>query len=123
MFKLYKVVTNQTTNIIKSFSTKQNEIIEGFKPLFDRVLVKRKETQSKTESGIYVPDSMVKNSQEAIVCSVGDGKVNQEGKRIPMIVKKGDTVLIPDYGGIQLNSFGKDYLLFYQSDLLAIINN
>lgn len=86
------------------------------KPLSDRVLVEPKPAETKTASGIYIPDSAKEKPQEGKVVAVGNGK-----KDHPMTVKVGDTVLYGKYAGTELKFDGKDYLIMREDDILAII--
>jgi chaperonin GroES len=86
------------------------------KPLSDRVLVAPKPAETKTASGIYIPDSAKEKPQEGTVVAVGNGK-----KDHTMTVKVGDTVLYGKYAGTELKFDGKDYLIMREDDILAII--
>lgn len=85
-------------------------------PLSDRVLVEPKEAETKTASGIYIPDSAKEKPLEGIVIAVGPGK-----KDHTMTLKAGDTVLYGKYAGTELKLDGKDYLIMREDDILAII--
>ena len=86
------------------------------KPLSDRVLVEPQEAETKTSSGIYIPDSAKEKPQQGKVVAVGKGKKDHE-----MTVKVGDTVLYGKYSGSELKYEGKDYLIMREDDILAII--
>ena len=86
------------------------------KPLSDRVLVEPQEAETKTSSGIYIPDSAKEKPQQGKVVAVGKGKKDHE-----MTVKVGDTVLYGKYSGSELKYDGKDYLIMREDDILAII--
>jgi chaperonin GroES len=86
------------------------------KPLADRVLIEPKASETKTASGIYIPDTAQEKPQKGIVMAVGNGTKDEE-----MIVKIGDTVLYGKYSGTEINIEGKDYLMMRQSDILAIV--
>jgi chaperonin GroES len=86
------------------------------KPLSDRVLVEPKASETKTASGIYIPDTAQEKPQRGIVVATGNGTKDEE-----MIVKVGDTVLYGKYSGTELNLEGVDYLMMRQSDILAIL--
>ena len=86
------------------------------KPLADRVLVEPSAAETKTSSGIIIPDNAKEKPQKGIVKAVGKGT-----KEEPMTVKVGDTVLYGKYGGTELKLDGKDYLMMRESDILAII--
>ncbi|PHR11318.1 MAG: co-chaperone GroES [Aequorivita sp.] len=85
-------------------------------PLADRVLVEPQEAETKTASGLYIPDSAKEKPQKGKVVAVGKGKEDQK-----MTVKVGDTVLYGKYSGSELKFDGKDYLIMREDDILAII--
>ena len=89
------------------------------KPLGDRVLLKRVETEEEVRGGIIIPDTAKEKPQEAEVVSVGDGKMDDDGKRLPMSVKKGDRVLIGKYSGQEITVDGKEYKIMRESEILA----
>lgn len=92
------------------------------KPLADRVLVKRiEQEEQKSGGGIIIPDTAKEKPQEATVIEVGPGKLDENGKRIPMEVKKGDRVLISKYGGTEVKINGEEHLILREDDVLAII--
>ncbi len=94
------------------------------KPLGDRVLIEPMSKEEKTKSGIYLPDTASKERPEkGKVIAVGQGKLLESGKRVPMNVKKGDTVLFTKYGPNELKVEGKEYLIAREEDILAIITN
>ena len=86
------------------------------KPLADRVLIQPMEAETKTASGIFIPDSAQEKPQKGKVIAVGSGT-----KEIEMEVKKGDTVLYGKYSGSELSVDGDEYLIMRQSDILAIL--
>jgi len=88
-------------------------------PLADRVLVKPMEKEEKTKSGIYLPDTAKGKPQEGEVLAVGPGKMSDDGKRIPLDVKVGDTVLYAKYGGTEIKLDGEDLIILRESDILA----
>ena len=88
----------------------------NFKPLADRVLVEPTPAETKTASGIIIPDTAKEKPQEGTVVAVGPGKVDE-----PTTVKVGDKVLYGKYAGSELKLDGKDYLIVKESDLLGII--
>jgi chaperonin GroES len=93
-----------------------------FKPLGSRVLVKRlEEEESKTSGGIYIPDTAKEKPQRGKVVEVGPGELNEEGKRMPMEVKKGDQVLFGKYAGNEVKIDGVEYLIIQQSEILGIV--
>jgi chaperonin GroES len=93
------------------------------KPLGDRVIVKPRQKEEMTRSGIVLPDTASEKPQEGSVLSVGPGRVLDNGKRVEMEVKSGDTVLFAKYAGTEVKLDGEEYLVIRESDLLAIINS
>ena len=88
----------------------------NIKPLADRVLIEPKQAETKTASGIIIPDNAKEKPQKGKVIAVGNGSKDE-----PMTVKKGDTVLYGKFAGTELKLDGKDYLIMRESDILAII--
>jgi chaperonin GroES len=88
-------------------------------PLADRVLVKPIEKEEKTKSGIYLPDTAKEKPQEGEVLAVGPGKMSDDGKRIPLDVKVGDTVIYAKYGGTEIKVDDEDLIILRESDILA----
>jgi chaperonin GroES len=91
------------------------------RPLNDRILVKRLESETKTAGGIIIPDSAKEKPAEGEVISVGTGKMNKKGERIALEVKAGDRVLFSKYGGTDVKIDGVDYLIMREDDILGII--
>jgi chaperonin GroES len=91
------------------------------KPLGDRVLVKPVEEEATTASGIVLPDTAKEKPQKGQVLAVGDGKFDEDGKRIKLDVSKGDEVLYSKYGGTEITVEGEDLLVLRESDVLAIV--
>ena len=92
-----------------------------FRPLHDRVVVQRMESEQKTAGGIIIPDTAKEKPQEAEVVSLGTGGKDENGNDIEFTVKKKDKVLISKYGGTDIKIDGKDLLIVNESDILAII--
>lgn len=88
----------------------------NIKPLADRVLIEPKEAETKTASGLFIPDTAKEKPQQGIVVAVGNGKKDE-----PMELKVGDVVLYGKYAGTELSFDGKDYLIMRQSDVVAIL--
>lgn len=88
----------------------------NIRPLADRVLVEPKEAETRTASGIFIPDTAKEKPQQGIVVAVGNGKKDE-----PMELKVGDVVLYGKYAGTEINVDGKDYLMMRQSDIMAIM--
>ena len=91
------------------------------RPLHDRILVKRLEEQEVKKGGIIIPDTAKEKPQEAEIVAVGPGRMNEEGKRIAMEVRKGDRVLIGKYSGSEVKVDEEEYLIMKEQDVLAII--
>jgi chaperonin GroES len=89
------------------------------KPLGDRVIVKAVEEEEMTASGIVLPDTAKEKPQRGKVLAAGDGKVGDDGKRIPLDVSEGDEVLYSKYGGTDIVIDGEDLLVLRESDVLA----
>lgn len=90
--------------------------IRSLVPLLDRVLVQRVKAEAKTASGIFLPESSVEKLNEANVLAVGPGALDKKGNRLPMGVKVGDRVLIPQFGGSPIKSGDEEYHLFRDSE-------
>ena len=93
----------------------------AIKPLEDRILVQANEAETTTASGIVIPDTAKEKPQEGTVLAVGPGRVDDNGKRIPIDVKVGDTVLYSKYGGTEVKYGGEEYLVLSARDVLAVI--
>jgi chaperonin GroES len=94
----------------------------NIQPLGDRVLVQPLEEKEVKKGGIIIPDSAKEKPQEGKVIALGTGKVDDEGKKIPFTVKKGDTVLISKYGGTEIKLDGETYTLLREDDILGILS-
>jgi chaperonin GroES len=92
-----------------------------FRPLHDRILVKRIDSEAKTKGGIIIPDTAKEKPQEALVVSVGPGRVNDDGKVVPLDVKKGDKVLFGKYSGSEVTLDGEEHLIIREEDVLAVL--
>ncbi len=94
----------------------------NIKPLEDRIVVKPVEAEQVTASGLVIPDTATKEKpQEATVVAVGPGRVDDNGKRIPLDVAVGDSVIFSKYGGTELKFGGEEYLVLSARDVLAVI--
>ncbi|MGM0451786.1 MAG: co-chaperone GroES [Thermodesulfobacteriota bacterium] len=91
------------------------------KPLNDRILVKRLEEESKTKGGIIIPDSAKEKPAQGEVIAVGDGKLGDDGKRMPLQVKAGDRVLFAKYAGTEVKISDEEHLVMREDDVLGII--
>jgi chaperonin GroES len=90
-------------------------------PLGDRVLVKRSEAEEKTAGGIVLPDTAKEKPKQGVVEAVGSGRVLDSGERVPLAVKKGDTVLFTSYAGNEVKIDGEEFLLMREEDVLAVV--
>ena len=91
------------------------------KPLFDRVLVKRVEAEEKKKGGIIIPDTAKEKPMEGKVIAVGSGRLDENGKRIPMEVKEGDTILIGKYAGTEIKIDDVEHIILREDEILGII--
>ena len=94
-----------------------------FKPLGSRVLVKRleEEEEGKTSGGLYIPDTAKEKPQRGKIVAIGPGELNEEGKRVPMEVKKGDEILFGKYSGSEVKIDSIEYLIIQQSEILGTV--
>jgi chaperonin GroES len=92
-----------------------------FRPLQDRMLVKREEEENKTKGGIIIPDSAKEKPLQGKVLSIGNGKVLEDGKVRPLDIKEGDTILFSKYAGTEIKIMGDDLLILREEDVLGII--
>lgn len=90
-------------------------------PLGDRLVVRREDSEERTEGGIYLPDSAKNKPTRGVVVSVGDGKLLDNGTRAPMQVKAGDRVLFTSYAGETIEIGDDEFLLMGEGELLAVI--
>ena len=93
----------------------------GFKPLHDRVLVRRVEEEQKTKGGIIIPDTAKEKPSEGEVIAVGPGARSEDGTVAPLDVKVGDRVLFSKYGGTEIKVDGEDLIVLRESDILGIV--
>ena len=92
-----------------------------FRPLHDRVVVKRVEEEGKTKGGIIIPDTAKEKPQEGEVVSVGTGARSDEGKVTPLDVKAGDKILFGKWSGTEVKIDGEDLIIMKESDILGIV--
>ena len=93
----------------------------AIKPLEDRIVVQANEAETTTASGIVIPDTAKEKPQEGTVLAVGPGRIDDNGNRIPIDVKVGETVLYSKYGGTEVKYAGEEYLVLSARDVLAVI--
>jgi len=91
------------------------------RPLHDRIIVHRLEEGDQQIGGIIIPDTAKEKPQQGTVIAVGNGKVNDDGKRIPLDVKAGDRILFGKYAGQEITLDGEEYLTMKEDDVLAVI--
>jgi chaperonin GroES len=91
------------------------------RPLHDRILVERLEEKEVKKGGIIIPDTAKEKPQEAKVIAAGNGKVSEDGKKIPLDVKAGDKILFGKYSGSEVKIDDKEYLIMREEDVLAIL--
>ncbi len=91
------------------------------RPLHDRVIVKRVDEEETTKGGIIIPDTAKEKPVEGKVVAVGDGKVSDDGKKIPLEVKAGDKVLFGKYAGTEIQIEGEENLIMREDDIIAIV--
>jgi len=95
----------------------------NLKPLRDRVVIKPMEAEETTKSGIVIPDTARKERpQEGEIVAVGEGKLDEKGKPMPMSVKVGDKVIYSKYGGSEVKIDDQEYLIMREEDILAIVS-
>jgi chaperonin GroES len=94
----------------------------NLKPLGSRVVVEPQEQEEITAGGIVLPETAKEKPQKGVVLSIGPGDRDEDGNRVPMDVKVGDTVLYAKYGGTEIKVDGKKLLILRESDLLAIVD-
>lgn len=90
-------------------------------PLGDRVLVKRSEAEEKTAGGIVLPDTAKEKPKQGVIEAVGSGRTLDNGERVALTVRKGDTVLFTSYAGNEVTIDGQEYLLMKEEDILAVM--
>jgi len=93
----------------------------AFRPLHDRVVVKRLEGEEKTKGGIIIPDSAKEKPQEGKIVAVGPGARDESGKLVPLDVKAGDRILFGKWSGTEVKVDGDDLLIMKESDVLGIV--
>ena len=94
-----------------------------FRPLYDRILVERVESEEITKGGILVPDSAKEKPQQGKVIAVGQGKRLEDGKLMPLEVKAGDTILFGKYSGSEIKIEGNEYLIMKEDDVLGLVES
>jgi chaperonin GroES len=95
--------------------------VASFRPLHDRVVVKRVKEEEKTKGGIIIPDTAQEKPQEGEVIAVGPGARDEDGERIPLDVKVGDRILFGKWSGTEVKIDGEDLLIMKESDIMGVI--
>jgi chaperonin GroES len=93
----------------------------NIKPLEDRILVQTVDAEQTTASGLVIPDTAKEKPQEGVVIAVGPGRVDDNGKRVPLDVKVDDKVIYSKYGGTEVKYSGEEYLILSARDVLAVV--
>jgi chaperonin GroES len=93
----------------------------SFRPLHDRVVVKRVDGEAKTAGGIIIPDTAKEKPSEGVIVSVGPGARDEQGKIVPLDVKEGDRILFGKWSGTEVKLNGEDLLIMKESDIMGII--
>ena len=94
----------------------------NIKPLEDKILVQANEAETTTASGLVIPDTAKEKPQQGKVIAAGNGKVNDEGKRVPLDVKAGDLILFGKYTSQEVKLDGEEYLIMREDEVLAVID-
>src|SRR6187401_3216941 len=93
----------------------------NFRPLHDRVVVRRVESEEKTKGGIIIPDTAKEKPQEGEIIAVGSGARDEAGKLVPLDVKKGDRILFGKWSGTEVKLDGEDLLIMKESDIMGVL--
>jgi chaperonin GroES len=109
-----------------NFSTENIIVKKGgenmkIKPMYDRIMVEVLDAKDITKGGIVLPDTAKEKPQEAKVIAVGEGRVSEEGKTVPLKVKAGDVILFGKYSGTEITVSDKEYLILKEEDVLAVV--
>src|SRR5213595_3135222 len=99
----------------------KEQIMPKLRPLGDKILIKRIEAESKTKSGIVLPDSAKEKPKRGKILALGDGKRLETGERAPFSVKKGDEVIFASYAGTEIKLDGEELIIMSEDDVLAVV--
>jgi chaperonin GroES len=94
----------------------------NFRPLHDRVVVKRVESETKSAGGIIIPDTAAEKPQQGEIIAVGPGARDESGKLVPLDVKKGDKILFGKWSGTEVKIDGKELLIMKESDIMGVMS-
>lgn len=97
--------------------------MSNFRPLYDRVLVRRVEAKEKTAGGLFLPETAKEKPQQAEVIATGNGRPGKDNELVPLTVKTGDIVLFGKYAGDEIKLDGVDHIILREQDILAIVEN
>ena len=122
MFKISTYLIQVLIFPVKPINKKEGARMK-VRPLYDRVLVKRLNTEEKTKGGIIIPETAKEKPQEGKIISVGKGKLLEDGSTRPLDIKVGDKILFGKYGGTEINIEGDEYLILREEEILAIIED
>src|SRR5688572_9098927 len=112
----------RTTNNITTTTPLGDQEEMNVRPLGDKIIVKRAEAQTKTDTGIYLPESAKDKPKEGKVIALGQGLLNKDtGKYMPFTVKKGDRIIFTSYSGTEIKLDGEEYLIMTEDDILGVI--
>jgi chaperonin GroES len=106
----------------KTESKPSKQAKESITPLGENVIVQRVEAQKTTKGGIVLPDAAKEKPREGIVIAVGEGRLSDEGKRIPVSVKPKDRVIFSSYAGTEVKYGGNEYLIVREDEILAVVS-
>lgn len=95
--------------------------VKRFVPLMDRVLVQKLKQEAKTASGIFLPDQAKQTINQATVIAVGEGRILKNGEKLSCTVKPGDSVIVPEFGGMNLKFDDEEYQIFRQEDIVGVM--
>jgi chaperonin GroES len=93
----------------------------NFRPLHDRVLIKRVESETRSAGGLFIPESAKEKPQQGLVIAVGTGRITDENRLVELVVKPGDRILFGKYAGDEVKIDGTEHIIMRESDILAII--
>jgi len=111
----------QVAGQLKRLLKQRSSQVASFRPLHDRVLVKRVKEEEKTKGGIIIPDTAQEKPQEGEVVAVGPGTRDEDGERIALDVKAGDRILFGKWSGTEVKVDGEELLIMKESDILGVI--
>lgn len=96
--------------------------VASFRPLFDNLLIERIEAGNKTPGGLFIPEALQSKHPEGLVLQVGPGKRDENGNFNPLTIKRGDRVILPDFGVMDIKLDNKPYIILREDDIPGIIN-